>query len=98
MNQKALLQAISDKSLDEVNNLYLNEKTIKAVLSHLESVICDELKQGSDLVVPGIGKFSVVVRAAKQGRNPRTGESILIPERKVVSFKPSKAIRDVFTV
>ncbi|HET8686528.1 MAG TPA: HU family DNA-binding protein [Methanosarcina sp.] len=43
--------------------------------------------------LPGIGKFRVVDRAARPGRNPRTGEELRIPARKAVKFRPSASIK-----
>jgi len=46
-------------------------------------------------VLPGIGKITVIKRAARAGHNPRTGDAIKIPARKVATFKPAKELRDV---
>ena len=45
-------------------------------------------------VIPGIGKLVLVDRKARQGRNPRTGETIMIPAKKVVKFRVAKAAKD----
>lgn len=43
--------------------------------------------------LPGIGKLVVVERAARMGRNPKTGEALEIPARKAVGFKPSGTLK-----
>jgi DNA-binding protein HU-beta len=52
------------------------------------------LKKGHLVTLVGFGTFSVGKRAARAGRNPRTGESIKIKAAKVARFKPGKALRD----
>jgi DNA-binding protein HU-beta len=58
--------------------------------------VIEEMIKKQDLQLVGLGSFKQVTRAARQGRNPKTGEPVAIPERTVVKFKPSKAIRDAF--
>ena len=66
----------------------------EAVLKSLTEVITDSLKQGDKLTVPGIGIFSTGQRAAREGRNPQTGEKIQISAATTVKFKVSKPIKD----
>lgn len=63
------------------------------MLSTLTETIQDELAAGNDIALPGIGKFSVSVRAARKGRNPKTGDEIQIAERKVPKFKAAKQLK-----
>lgn len=60
--------------------------------------ICDAitaaLAEGESVDLCGIGKFHVVVRARKSGRNPRTGERMDIPARRMPAFKPGKKLVD----
>ena len=58
------------------------------------NAITDSLKKGGDVRLVGFGTFSVASRAATQGRNPRTGETINIPASKQPKFKPGKALKD----
>lgn len=44
--------------------------------------------------IPGIGKLKVIDKAERQSRNPRTGESITVPARKVVKFSQSSVLKD----
>ena len=59
------------------------------------STISEALARGESVSIAGFGTFSVKERAARQGRNPRTGESIAIAASKGVSFKAGKGLRDV---
>lgn len=56
-------------------------------------IMREELITGHDVQL-GIGKFSVVSRKARTGRNPRTGEATEIPARKVVRFQPFASLKD----
>ncbi|MCO6434325.1 HU family DNA-binding protein, partial [Nitrosomonas nitrosa] len=49
---------------------------------------------GNDVQLVGFGTFSVSERAGREGRNPATGETMTIPAKKVVKFKPGKALSD----
>ena len=56
--------------------------------------VTEALKKGDSVSLIGFGTFSVKERAARQGRNPRTGETIQIKAAKVPSFKAGKALKD----
>jgi len=58
------------------------------------STIADALGRDEPVIIAGFGKFDVRSRAARQGRNPQTGEPVAIPASKVPSFKAAKALRD----
>jgi DNA-binding protein HU-beta len=71
--------------------------TKKAAEATLDSFICcvrDALKKGKRLSLVGFGTFSVGRRAARNGRNPQTGEAITIKASKNVRFKAGKALKD----
>jgi len=65
----------------------------RAVDTVLES-ITTSLQKGEQVALIGFGTFSVKDRAARTGRNPRTGEPLQIPAAKVPSFKAGKALKD----
>lgn len=65
------------------------EKSLKAFLW----AIRDSLKKGRRVSLVGFGTFSVSRRAARNGRNPRTGKVIKIPAARVPRFKPSKTLK-----
>lgn len=61
-------------------------------------VLHDLLMEGNDVSIPDLGKFEIKERSERNGRNPATGESIVIPAKKVVTFKVSKVLKDAVTV
>ncbi|MDH2272823.1 MULTISPECIES: HU family DNA-binding protein [Moraxella] len=69
------------------------EQAAKAVNAFTESVQ-GALQRGDDVVLVGFGTFSVKERAARTGRNPKTGEEIQIAASKVPSFKAGKGLKD----
>ena len=79
-----------------IDHLAKKTKTTKK----LAGEFLDELVQLSykeakrDFVLPGLGKLKVAQRQQRMGRNPATGESIVIPARKVLKFRISKAAKD----
>jgi integration host factor subunit alpha len=56
-------------------------------------IIKSSLENGEDVLLSGFGKFNVNAKSARKGRNPKTGESVILPARKVVTFKPSGILR-----
>ena len=58
------------------------------------SVVGNTLKKGDSVTLVGFGTFEVRSRAARQGRNPKTGEAIDIPAAKVPGFKAGKGLKD----
>ncbi len=77
--------------LREKSKLSQNEATeiIEIVLSEMK----ETLIKGENIKLPGFGNFQVKNKDARKGRNPRTGETIDIPARKVVSFKISSTLK-----
>jgi DNA-binding protein HU-beta len=63
-------------------------------LDAMISSISGALKKGDSLTLVGFGTFSVRSRAARAGRNPKTGETIQIKAAKVPAFKAGKALKD----
>ncbi|MCX6715393.1 MAG: integration host factor subunit alpha [Candidatus Taylorbacteria bacterium] len=57
-------------------------------------IIKSELEKGSPVMVSGFGKWTVKAKKARIGRNPKTRENVTIEARKVVTFRPSDALRD----
>ncbi len=56
--------------------------------------IVSTLKNGGEVSIAGLGIFSTKTRAARQARNPRTGESISVPAMRVPKFRAAKALKD----
>lgn len=57
------------------------------------AVIKGALEAGEQVKIPGFGKFEVMQKKDRKGRNPQTGETMTITARKVMSFKPSAILR-----
>lgn len=76
------------------NNTGLEKPDAAKAVDGVFAAITDALKGGEEVRLVGFGTFSVAERAASQGRNPRTGESIDIAASKQAKFKPGKALKD----
>lgn len=68
--------------------------TAEQAVEKVIEVIINSLKKGEEVSIAGLGIFTVKERAARQARNPRTGESISVPAMKVPKFKASKHLKD----
>lgn len=68
--------------------------TVDAVLTSLASVTSKALGEGEDVTIPGLLKLDTKERAARKGRNPKTGEEIDIAAKTVVSVKVLKGLAD----
>ena len=87
MNKTELIAAVAEKT-------DLSKKDADAAVSAVLGAITDALKAGDKIQLVGFGSFEVRNRAAKQGRNPRTGETMTVPASKVPAFKAGKALKD----
>lgn len=72
----------------------LTKAQAKTIVDSLLARITEAAANGDEVNLPGFGKFKVQDRAARQGRNPATGETIQIAASKKVSFQPAKALKD----
>ncbi|SPJ16171.1 integration host factor (IHF), DNA-binding protein, alpha subunit [Syntrophobacter sp. SbD2] len=63
------------------------------IIETLFELIKQSLQNGEDVLISGFGKFSVQEKQARIGRNPQTGETMMLPSRKVVTFKCSGVLR-----
>ncbi|SHK07633.1 bacterial nucleoid protein Hbs [Anaerobranca californiensis DSM 14826] len=88
MNKTELIQSVAEKSgLTKKDS----EKAVNAVLE----TIMDAVSAGDKVQLIGFGTFEARERAAREGRNPSTGEVISIPATKVPAFKAGKAFKDM---
>ena len=74
-------------------NPHLYEKDCEAVVNAILGKIADALTAGERVEIRGFGSFSVKDLRARQGRNPRTGESVAVKEKKAVAFRPGKEMK-----
>jgi len=72
----------------------LSKAAAGRALDALTGAVRTALKKGSSVTITGFGTFAVTKRAARTGRNPRTGAAIKIKAAKVPKFKPGKGLRD----
>lgn len=87
MNKAELIDAIADSA-------ELSKASATRALDSAIDSITKALKKGDSVTLVGFGTFSVRKRAARTGRNPRTGETIKIKASKVPGFKAGKALKD----
>jgi len=87
MNKTELVAAMVDKT-------GLTKKDLEASLKAFTEVVAEELKKGEKIQLVGFGTFEVSERAARTGRNPRTGEEMKIAASKAPKFKAGKALKD----
>ena len=78
----------------KVAEIGITKKQAAQVVDCVFAAIKDALAEGDRVSLIGFGTFSIKERAAREGRNPRTGEKIEIPEKKVPSFRPGKALKE----
>ena len=72
----------------------LTHRDAEFAVKTLLDAMSDALVRGNRIEIRGFGSFSVSRRPPRMGRNPRSGESVAIPEKRVPHFKPGKALRE----
>ena len=87
MNKTELVAAVAAKA-------ELSKKDAEAAVNAVFDSVKDALAEGDKVSLIGFGTFSVKTRAARTGLNPRTKETIEIPEAKVPAFKAGSALKD----
>ena len=87
MNKTQLVDAIVKESGVKKNE-------VKMVIDTFTDVVAAELKKGGKVQMVGFGTFEVAQRAAREGRNPRTGKSMKIKASKAPKFKAGKKLKD----
>jgi len=70
----------------------LSKAAAEQVVNSVFSAIAEAMKTGDKVTLVGFGTFSTSERAAREGRNPQSGEKIAIPARKAVKFKPGSKL------
>ena len=72
----------------------LNKRESKDMVDAFFDLVVDRLIVGDDVKISGFGNFQIRTKAARPGRNPRTGVAMAIKARSVPKFKPGKALKD----
>ena len=88
MIKSELIQVIASKQSN------LSKEDVEATVNCILNSMNEELGRGGRIEIRGFGTFSVRQRNAKMGRNPRTGETISIPRKNSIHFKPGTELRE----
>ena len=88
MNKTELVAAMAEQT-------QLSKKDAEAALKAFIDVVSEEMKKGEKVQLVGFGTFEVSERAAREGRNPQTGETMEIKASKTPKFKAGKALKDM---
>ena len=87
MNKAELITAVAE-------NADMTKKDAEKVIKAFIDVVTAEMKKGEKVQLVGFGTFEVSERAAREGRNPQTGETMTIAASKSPKFKAGKALKD----
>lgn len=87
MKKKELVAAIADQC-------GMKRTDVDKVIDAFMNVVTNELKDGGKVALVGFGTFEVGERGAREGRNPKSGETMVIPASRNAKFKPSKTLKD----
>ena len=87
MNKTEIVAAISERA-------EISKQDAEKALKAFTDVVAEELKKGEKVQLVGFGTFEVSERAAREGRNPHTGETMTIAASKAPKFKAGKALKD----
>ena len=87
MNKAELIDSVAEAA-------DLSKASAARAVDAVTDAIAEALKKDDQVAIVGFGTFSVRKRAARSGRNPRTGETINIKASNVPGFKPGKALKD----
>ena len=88
MNKSELISAMAAEA-------QMSKADAKKALDAFISSVTNAMKAGDKVALVGFGTFSVSERAAREGRNPQTGESLMIKACKMPKFKPGKAFKEL---
>lgn len=87
MNKNELVAALAEKTS-------MKKTEVEKVLKAFTETVTEELKKGEKIQLVGFGTFEVAKREAREGRNPRTGETMKIAASNAPKFKAGKALKD----
>jgi integration host factor subunit beta len=71
-----------------------SQKDIELAVNQIVDSMIETLSQGERIEIRGFGSFSLHYRKARVGRNPKTGETVSLPDKRVPHFKPGKSLRE----
>ena len=87
MNKNELVSSMAEQT-------GMKKTEVEKVLKAFTDTVAAELKKGEKIQLVGFGTFEVAERPAREGRNPRTGETMKIAASKAPKFKAGKALKD----
>ena len=87
MNKTELIAAVAEKA-------EISKKDAEKAVKAFTDAVAEELAKGGKVQLVGFGNFEVSERPAREGRNPRTGETMTIAASKTPKFKPGKTLKD----
>ena len=88
MNKTELIAVVAEKA-------ELSKKDAEKAIKAFTDAVSEELVKGGKIQLVGFGTFEVAERAAREGRNPKTGETMTIKASKTPKFKAGKALKDM---
>ena len=88
MNKTELIDKVAEK-------VGMKKREVGTVINSMIESIKETLQKGEKVTIVGFGTFALANRAAREGRNPQTGETIRIPEKKVVRFRLGKDLMEI---
>ena len=89
MTKSELIEIITAKQK------HLPARDVELALKQILEIMSDALAQGERIEIRGFGSFTVRTRRAKEGRNPKTGDKVAIPEKRIPFFKVGKELREL---
>lgn len=87
MNKAALVASVSGST-------GMTKKAVNDALDAILDAVASSLAKGDNVTLTGFGTFTVQSRAARTGRNPKTGAAVSVPAKKVARFKAGKELRE----
>ncbi|AHF01217.1 integration host factor subunit beta [Thiomicrospira aerophila AL3] len=88
MTKSELIELISRKQTQ------LSHNDVELAVNHIVDAMISAMATGDRIEIRGFGSFSLHHRQARLGRNPKTGETVALPEKRVPHFKPGKELRE----
>jgi integration host factor subunit alpha len=82
--------------VEDLLKIGFNRKKSVQMLENLLEIMKGSLEKGEDVLISGFGKFCVKEKRERRGRNPATGDDLILDKRKVVTFNCSSVLRDKF--
>ena len=87
LNKDSLAEIISSKYV-------LSKKKSAELIENTLEIIKQRLAEGEDVLISGFGKFSVIDKRERRGRNPATGNQLILDSRRVVTFRCSSVLKE----